>query len=751
MTRGRRRVASALLSVTTVAALLVTASAPIGAGAETSSPRAPRLFGFTHAKSAWERSYEARFKRIVSAQSVSANSTRLSNHPGLIATPDNAKRIQYSVNKLRDYGLDAHTSNAYDVYISSPRRIRVSMTAPTRHVARTKERPYPWHKPWHFQDVVPGYNAYSPSGDVKDQVVYVNYGLPEDYAKLHDLGVNVTGKIAIARYGVSFRGVKAKLAEQHGATGLIIYSDPADDGYVQGPVYPRGPWRPADAFQRGSIEYIFNYPGDPLTRGRPALPGTPRVAPAKAGNLPHIPTTPLPYGDAKYLLRALRGPRAPEAWQGGLHFPYRIGPGPTEARLDLDIDYQRAPVRNVIAAIPGTKHPEKKVIIGGHYDSWTYGANDNTSAWATILEVGRSLGALLDKGWRPDRTIVLVGWGGEEYGLLGSTEWVEQLKAQLGNDAVAYLNMDRTAGQDFYGGGVPALDRLLYGTARSVKDPGDDRSVYDNWAAQFGGAKPEVVRPGSGSDYTAFLDHVGIPIIDAGFLTGGGEYHSAYDDLYWVRHFGDPGYVHQAAMARVIGTLALRLANADTLPMMYSGYAYETAGYVRGLQQLQEELYGRQRVRLASAISASNRWGAAAQRLEDSAASLVGSTNRPSERRLQRINGALMQQERDLTQRVGLAGRPWFKHMIYAPGLNTGYAVQYLPSIEDAITNGHFATARRYRDLLERSLERATRDALAGCSCGSVTSLPIQGTKKMAPLRSPDTTRRGRQTSTVPF
>ena len=296
------------------------------------------------------------------------------------------------------------------------------MTAPYRRTLATRERGFPWQE--HFEDVIPGYNAYSPPGDVTGEVVYANYGLPEDYAALDELGVSVAGKIVLVRYGGSFRGVKAQQAELRGAKGLIIYSDPADDGFKRGPVYPDGPWRPADGIQRGSIQYIFNYPGDPLTPGVPSVPGTRRLPRDQAGNLPKIPTTPISYGEAQPLLESLTGPEAPEDFKGGLPITYRVGPGGTRVRLDLDIAYEQTPVSNVIATIRGTTKPDEKVVIGAHYDGWTYGTSDNTSGWTAIMQVGRSLGRLLDRGWRPERTIVLAGWDGEEYGLLGSTEWV---------------------------------------------------------------------------------------------------------------------------------------------------------------------------------------------------------------------------------------------------------------------------------------------------------------------------------------
>ncbi|MQA88318.1 MAG: M28 family peptidase [Streptosporangiales bacterium] len=631
----------------------------------------------------------------------------MSSYTGLVGTSGAARRVAYSVDKLRSWGLHPQVSS-YGVYASVPKSIEVTMTEPTRRELSVKESPHPWHEG--FENVVVGYNAYSPPGDVTGELVYANYGLPEDYEKLEELGVDVKDKIVIVRYGQSFRGVKSKVAEEHGARGVIIYSDPEDDGYVQGKVYPDGPWRPANSIQRGSIQYIFNYPGDPLTPGGPATPGTPRIDPSEADNLPRVPTTPISYGQAKYLLRALAGPKAPEEWQGGLKFDYHVGPGPSEANLDLDIDYRQLPVHNVITTIPGTEHPEQKVVVGGHLDSWTYGAADNNSGWISVLGIARGLGALLEDGWRPDRTIVLAGWDGEEYGLFGSTEWVEQLEAELGRGAVAYVNMDGTGGKNFSTSAVPALDDLITAVTKAVEDP-DHGTVYGNWTQ--GDAEPEVGRLGSGSDYTPFLDHVGIPSTDVGFSTDGGEYHSAYDDTYQMEHFLDPGYLHHTAASEVSGLLALRLANADTLPLVYSDYAAQVRGYLTDLDELQRERYGERKVDLGDAQRAARKWQRAAKALEDAASAATSASrgDRPSEAEFAGINRALMAQERDLTQRVGLPQRPWYKHMIYAPGLYTGYAVQFLPALETAIEDGDFVTAREYRDLLVDSLRRAARDA----------------------------------------
>jgi N-acetylated-alpha-linked acidic dipeptidase len=685
----------------------------VSAFAATATPAAAQdtpISGFTAESAEHQRAYEEAYSGGVSAEDIGRTSRTLSSRPQLIDTPGVRRAEQISIDKLRSYGLDV-SSAGYSVYSSRPEQIGVTMTAPYRRELATKERGFPWHE--RFDEVVEGYNAYSPSGDVTGDLVYANYGLPDDYAALEELGVSVEGKIVLVRYGGSFRGVKAQQAELRGAKGVIIYSDPADDGFTQGAVYPDGPWRPADGIQRGSIQYIFNYPGDPLTPGAPSVPGTPRQSPDDADNLPRIPTTPISYGEAQPLLEQLTGPEAPESFQGGLPITYRVGPGGTQVRLDLDIAYEQMPVSNVIATIRGTTKPDEKVVVGAHYDGWTYGTSDDTSGWAAVMQVGRSLGRLLDRGWRPERTIVLAGWDGEEYGLLGSTEWAEQFEADLRRNAVAYANLDGAGGPEFSAAGVPQLDDALVEVTKAVRDPRTGAPVFDGWE------EPEIGRLGSGSDYTTFLDHIGVPSFEAGFSNpaSSGTYHSAYDDTYNMERHLDPGYLGHAGSSLVTGVAALRLANADILPFHYTDYAAAVASYVEELQQVQSETEGAAQVDLGILLEAANGWGDAAGELEATADELLagGDTDGSAgARAVARINRALVRQERALTTRQGLPGRPWFRHQVYAPGLVTGYAVQFLPGLRDAVEQGDEETATEYRDLLLDSLREARRLALQG-------------------------------------
>ncbi len=662
------------------------------------------LDGFTPDHAALQRQYEARFQEGVSADDMRALSRGFSRRPHLVGTPSQRRVAESALAKLRGYGLDAQLQS-YDIYISRPESIQVSMTKPYLRQASVKEPELPGMED--YEDVVPAYNAYSPPGDVTAPVVYANYGLPEDYAKLEQLGVDVKDKIVLVRYGQSFRGVKVHVAEQLGAEGVIIYSDPKDDGFVRGPVFPDGPWRPADSMQRGSIQYLWDYPGDPLTPGRPSIPGTKRLDPDQATDLAKIPSTPISYGDAQPMLQALGGPEAPENFQGGLPFKYHVGPGPTEAHLNLDIAYDQEPVNDVIATIRGTKHPDQKVFVGGHSDAWTYGANDNVSGFTAVMEIGRSLGKLLKRGWQPDRTIVLAGWDGEEYGLLGSTEYGEQFASGLTKNAVAYLNMDGVAGRSFSAGGVPSVDKLIVDVSKTVPDPGGG-PIYDKWKGDD--PAPTLDRLGSGSDYTVFLDHLGVPGMEVGFSSAGGEYHSAYDNTEQVERFLDPGYLGHQAASRMSGVLALRLANADALPLRYSDYAKQVDAYVTELQQIQQSNPNAAQVDLTPLHEAAAAWGTASTALEARSAALTAGGSPPSGR-LNKINKALLKEERLLTTSQGIPDRPWFRHQVYAPGINTGYAAQFLPGLRDALDAGDAATVTTYRDLLVQSLRDAANAA----------------------------------------
>lgn len=699
-------------------ALLIVMIFTISPVGQTEPSAAERLDGFTTDKSAWELEYEALLKAIPDPAVCQQHNRTLTVHPTLVGSDWDWWNVQYSMEQLRSYGLQPELKTYY-VYMSLPRSIQVEMVAPTSYTVKTKESPWPWQE--YFDDVVVGYNAYSAPGDVTAELVYVNFGRPEDYDQLAQLGVSVEGKIAIARYGKVFRGVKTKVAAEHGVAGLILFSDPADDGYLKGPVYPDGPWRPADGIQRGTVMYLFTYPGDPLTPGWAATEKAHRLDPKQAGNLPHVvPTTPLAYGEAAPLLAAMGGPEVPPGWQGGLPFTYHVGPGPARVHLKLDIDYQIKPVWDIVVKIPGTKYPDQWVVLGAHRDGWTYGSGDSNSGYVVVMETARALGQLMQQGWQPERTIVLAGWDGEEYGQLGSTEWAEEFGQQLRKNAVTYLDLDSSgAGSYFYAAGVPSLDGLLYAVTQEVEEPRTPgKSVYEDWADRSGGEPPFVDRLGGGYDYEVWIDHLGIPTIQMSFdYAASGNYHSSYDDLYFQENFGDPGYLHHAAAARLAGITALRLANADILPFQYSSYAREVSGYLDRLNARQIELYGEEKVSFAREMAQAQAWQSAAAGLEEMSEEIL--TANPSippdlVRQVAFINERLLQQERDLTHEKGLPGRPWFKHMIYAPGMYTGYAVQYLSAVEDMLVMGEWSKVNNYRALLHNSLTKVTNTTAAG-------------------------------------
>jgi N-acetylated-alpha-linked acidic dipeptidase len=550
----------------------------------------------------------------------------------------------------------------------------------------------------------------------------VNYGTQDDYRTLEAMGISVEGKIAIARYGRCYRGIKTKLAEEHKAVGLILYSDPQDDGFFVGDTFPQGPWRPMSGIQRGSVQYTQIYPGDPLTPGVAATPNAKRLAPADAKSLPRIPTMPINAQDAEAILRNLSGPHVPHGWQGALPFTYHIGPGDAVAHLKLVMDYQQRPIYDVIAKLHGTDDGEW-VVLGNHHDAWVYGAVDPGSGTATMLETARALGELVRTGWKPRRTIVMCEWDGEEPGLIGSTEWVEGNRAELQVKAVAYINTDvAVAGPNFTASASPSLDELVRDVTRTVPGPRSASSVYDAWLAharrgqtelsgiarsQAALEKPDeapVDALGAGSDFCPFLDFAGIPSIDAGFVGDYGVYHSLYDDFFWMKMFGDPTFEYHATLAKVLGTLALRLDEADVLPFDYAAYA---AAISRSTNDM---------------VSRANQFGiqaATTQAVADASARLTASAAHATEALRQagtasfdsaqqnRINRELVTVEQELLAPEGLVGRPWYKHTIYAPGSYAGYAAEVLPGVNEALDRDDAAAFQREAASLAAALNRA--------------------------------------------
>ena len=634
--------------------------------------------GFTADNASQQQETENTFKNLVSIDSCMKNLRRLTEEPHLAGTENSLKVAEYLKEQYESYGLQVKIYE-YQVYLPHPLEVLVELVSPEQHVAANKETGWQWDKDSFRTDIVPGYNAYSPDGEVTAELVYVNRGLPQDYQTLKNLGISVEGKICIARYGGSYRGVKAKLAGDHHAAGLILYSDPADDGYMRGDVYPRGPWRSSDAIQRGTVKYIFQHASDPLTPGWAATEDADRIDIDKATDLPKIPVIPIAYKDAKPLLETLSGPNVPPSWQGGLPLAYHIGPGPATVHMKIKCEHKIRKIHNVIATLEGSEFPDEWVILGNHHDAWIYGAADPSSGTTSLLEIAKCMGELAQQDIRPKRTIVFASWDAEEFGILGSTEWVEHLKQELTEKAVAYLNVDISAtGTKLYASAIPTLKQLVRDVAQVVIDPRTLKSVYDVWNNGHKNKKPKVGNLGSGSDHSPFVGHIGIPAVSMGFDGPYGVYHAMQDNLYWMEHFGDPTYQYQVAMAHLWGIMALRLANADILPFDYRLYAEELLSELEILKN--DSLLDLQKLRNLLID-----WEHSATVLNEKIQEYMDSDEQLD---IAEINRRLFQLERLLTDTTGLPLRPWFKHLIYAPGLNTGYAAVVFPEIIDAIDNG---------------------------------------------------------------
>ena len=696
------------------------------------------LDGFTPAGSTNQRRLEESFRAVPAANSAREHLRRLTAEPHVAGTREDYATAIYVRDQIRSYGISAELKE-YEVLLPYPKQPGiVELVTPRRERLMLREAVVPEDPSSSHSKIIPLFNGYSPSGDVTAPLVYVNYGLPPDYEALKKIGVDVKGKIAIVRYGNSFRGVKAKVAEDNGAVGLIIYSDPADDGYGQGDVYPKGPWRPSSSAQRGSVQYIFQAPGDPLTPGKPSVPGVPRLKMEEITGLPRIPVQPISYGDAKRLLEPLRGPVRPNGFQGGLPFPYHVGATQhVKVHLKTQMDYQIRKIWNVIARIEGTDEKDRWVIMGNHRDAWTFGAVDPNSGTTAMLEAARGFGTLLKQGWKPRRTIVMGSWDAEEYGLVGSTEWAEEYADELKQKAVAYLNMDAAvSGANFGAASVPSMWNLIRSVTRDTHDPKSGKSVYQSWQDRSREQNPDAEMTdaesgtdvkiaearigalGSGSDYTPFLQHLGVPSIDMGFGGDYGVYHSAYDSFYWMSHFGDPTFAYHVAAAQLWGTIALRMANADGLQFDYRHYANQIRDYFN------ESMKTARRRNLASSFDeramtrAIESFAEEADRIEkakrETLTDLERSRAEANDRharavgRLKKINDALMMAERSLTDGRGLRGREWYTHQIYAPGTYTGYAAQPLPDFRQALEDRNGSNAKEALERIVSAIDRAT-------------------------------------------
>ncbi len=672
-----------------LAALLVLAAAPLGA---------QQLPGYTAASAGSERALEANAITLPTPVSAAAHSKALSSEIHVAGTPAQVRTLNYVIDQFKTWGLETEV-RSYDVWMPIPTAVHLWRIDGKARELSLAEPPVKGD-PTSALPQYPTVNGYSGVGDVSGDVVYVNYGLIEDYAQLDSLGVSVKGKIAIARYGRSYRGIKAREAEKHGAIALIIYSDPQDDGYVRGDVYPAGRMRPAAGVQRGSV---LNVDGDPSTPGWPSTPGAKRL-PLSQMDVPHIPVIPISYGNATELLRDLRGASIPQqSWQGGLPFRYHVGPGPVRARIVVRDDRATHGYKKIydgFGIVRGSEFPNEMILIGGHRDAWGPGTADNISGTVSVLEAAHAIADELKAGHRPKRTIVFASWDAEEWGLLGSTEYVEDDSLRLLHDAAAYLNQDVAAqGVQFGGSGSPSLRSTLREIAAEVPDPSGQGTVYDVWRRSTHtepGQEPTMGDPGGGSDFAGFYSHLGIPIMDWGFGGPGGVYHSQYDDLTWMAKFGDPGYKYHAAAGRIGAAMTLRLANADVLPYDYVEFAQTMQKYLPAIDTaLTAHHWASTMDPVAAALA---RFEGAARAFDAARDSLVAGT--PSREALVRTNAALLQVERALTRPQGLNGRPWFRNLIYVADEDNGYANMVFPSVNEAIRAGDAdRTAHEIADL----------------------------------------------------
>jgi N-acetylated-alpha-linked acidic dipeptidase len=684
--------------------------------------QASAIDGFTADRVAAERRWEEQFRAVPTSRSAREHLRRLTLEPHIAGSKEDYATAVYVRDQLRSYGLPAELKE-YDVWLNYPRTPSVlELITARRQQLNTHEAVVPGDPTSSNPKITPLFNGYSANGDVTAPVVYANYGLPPDYEDLTKAGVDVKGKIVIVRYGNSFRGVKAKVAEDHGAIGCIIYSDPADDGYMQGDVFPKGPWRPVASGQRGSVQYLFDYPGDPLTPGRPAVSGVPRLKPEEATDLTRIPVQPIAYDVARTILSQLKGPVRPRGFQGGLPFAYHVG-GTNDVKVHLktDMDYKLRTIWDVVARIDGNEEKDRWVVLGNHRDAWVFGAVDPNSGTSAMLEVGRGFGQLLKAGWKPRRTIILCSWDAEEYGLVGSTEWAEEMAAELKEKAVAYLNLDAAvSGTNFGASSVPSLWKLIRAATRDIKDPKTGKSVYQQWQdrtreerseeEKVTGGEARIGPLGSGSDYTPFLQHLGIPSTDMSFGGDYGVYHSAYDSFYWMDHFGDPGFRYHVAAAQLWGTMAMRLAGTDGLPFDYTDYANQIREFFNETMKLARLRNLAASLDEKSMTEALDDFAKEAERIEKNRQDAIRGSNRA---RLAKINDALIQAERAFIDERGLRGRAWYKHQIYAPGFYTGYAAQPLTDFRQAVDDRNVVNAKESLERIIAALRRATKTLAA--------------------------------------
>jgi N-acetylated-alpha-linked acidic dipeptidase len=685
------------------------------------------LMGFTAETSVAQLSLETKFDAALTANNLRDWMKRLSARPHHLGSPYNKENADFIASQFRAWGYDTKLER-FDVLFPTPKTRLVEMTSPEKFTFRLNEPPVEGDSTTSQQsEQLPSYNAYSIDGDVTAPLVYVNYGIPSDYDELEKRGIDVKGKIVIARYGGSWRGIKPKVAAEKGAIGCLIYSDPKNDGFYQGDVYPKGAWRGENGVQRGSVMDMPLHPGDPLTKGIGATKDAKRLPIKDAQTLTKIPVLPISYADALPLLKNLDGAVVPESWRGALPITYHFGGNTPTVRLKLEFNWDIKPIYNVIATMLGSERPDQWIIRGNHRDAWVNGANDPISGLVAMMEEARSIGELAKTGWKPKRTIIYAAWDAEEEGLIGSTEWVEEHADELRNKAAVYINTDSN-GRGFLGiGGSHTLEKFINGVARDVADPQTKLSVWERTRANqivngsAASRKEALERPdlridalGSGSDFTPFLQHLGIASLNIGFggEDGGGSYHSIYDSFEHYTRFGDPGFAYGIALAKVCGHATLRLANAETLPFEFTNFSDTVDQYLSEIIKLTDSL--REETATMNQLISSGMLKdvqdpkvtfnlpktksvvplvsfvllqKALTQLRDSSrayqAASKGKQLSPAAQKS--LDELLYKTERTLTTNTGLPRRDWFRHQIYAPGFYTGYGVKTLPGVREAI------------------------------------------------------------------
>jgi N-acetylated-alpha-linked acidic dipeptidase len=693
------------------------------------------LAGYSVESSHTERDWEQKFRATPDPANLRAYMQRLSAHPHNVGSPYDKDNAEWILAKFKEFGLDAHIES-FNVLFPTPKERLVELVEGGPHfVAKLQEPAVPEDPTSNQQsEQLPTYNAYSADGDVTGPLVYVNYGIPDDYEILERNGVSVKGAIVIARYGHAWRGIKPMVAAEHGAIGCIIYSDPRDDGYSPGVTYPEGAWRPKEGVQRGSVQDSTEFMGDPLTPGVGATADAKRLPIKNAPTLTKIPVLPISYADAEPLLAAIAGPVVPPAWRGGLPITYRLGPGPGKVRLKMFSNWDIKPLYDVIAKIPGAQFPDEWVLRGNHHDAWVNGAEDPISGQVALMEEARSLGALVKAGWKPKRTIIYCAWDGEEPGLLGSVEWAETHADDLRKHAVAYINSDSNGRGVLGAEGSHTLEKLVNDVAHDVQDPETKLTVWKRWqldsikSASSDEERQELRQrkdirigiSGGGSDHAGFQNFLGIAVVDASFgdEDEGGIYHSIYDDFYWYTHFSDTDFVYGRTLSQFNGSIIMRLADADLLPFDFSDFADTVQTYVKGLQTFSTKMRDDIRERnleieegvftatadpkkayfppkkedlppyldfspLQNSADALSRSASEYQKALTAADANGGSALTSAS--IAEVNGLLIQSERKLTTPEGLPGRFWYKHQIYAPGVYTGYESKAIPAVREAI------------------------------------------------------------------